>query len=275
MYDLHNHLLPGIDDGSPDYETSLKMARAFVEQGVLCVACTPHIMPGVYQNSGPQIRKAVAELQRRFEADGVPLKLVSGADNHITPDFVAQLKRGHLLTIADSRYVLVEPPHHVAPARLEDLFFDILLAGFVPVFTHPERLSWIEGKYDVVEKLAAKGVWMQITAGSVSGRFGRRPKYWAERMLQEGLVHILASDAHNLESRRPDLRNGRDRAARIVGPEEAHHLVATRPLGILKNTPANELPPPCCGEVEELDNDEPDARQTKGDRGGFLRRLFG
>ncbi len=273
MYDLHNHLLPGLDDGSPDYETSLQMGRAFVEQGVFCVACTPHIMPGLYQNSGPQIRKAVAELQRRFDEDGVPLKLVAGADNHITPDFVAGLKRGHLLTIADSRYVLVEPPHHVAPARLEDLFFDILLAGYVPVFTHPERLSWIEGKYDVIENLAAKGVWMQITSGSVCGRFGGRPKYWAERMLKAGLVHILASDAHNLTSRRPDLGNGRDKAARIVGAEEAHHLVATRPLGILSNTPPGELPPPSCGEARETG--EPNEGQKKGQRSGFMRRLFG
>lgn len=271
MYDLHNHLLPGFDDGSPDYETSLEMARAFVDQGVRCAACTPHIMPGLYHNSGPQIRKAVAELQKRFDADGVALKLVPGADNHITPDFVAGLQRGHLLTIADSAYVLVEPPHHVAPARLEDLFFDILLGGYIPVLTHPERLSWIEQKYDVVEKLAAKGVWMQITSGSVCGRFGRRPKYWAERMLQEGLVHILASDAHNTTSRRPDLRDGRDKAAKIVGPEEAHHLVATRPLGILRNKAPNELPPPGCGEAGEPAGDEP----GKGQRGGFMRRLFG
>ncbi len=92
MYDLHSHLLPGIDDGSPDYETSLAMARAYVDQGVRCVACTPHILPGLYHNTGPQIREAVASLQQRLDEAGIPLKLVSGADNHIIPDFVAGLK---------------------------------------------------------------------------------------------------------------------------------------------------------------------------------------
>src|SRR5271166_4973228 len=155
MFDLHSHLLPGLDDGAADFKTSLAMARAFVEQGVTCVACTPHIMPGVYPNSGPKIREAVTVLQQRFDQAGVALKIAPGADNHITPDFVPGLKEGRLLTLADSAYVLVEPPHHVAPARLEDLFFDICLAGYVPILTHPERLSWIESKYDVIERLVA------------------------------------------------------------------------------------------------------------------------
>jgi protein-tyrosine phosphatase len=273
MYDLHSHLLPAIDDGAPDYETSLAMARAWVEQGVRCVACTPHILPGLYQNTGPQIRKMVAGLQARLEEDGVPLKLVAGADNHIAPDFVAGLKRGHLLTLANSCYVLVEPPHHVAPARLEDLFFDILVGGYVPVLTHPERLSWIEHKYDVIETLASKGVWMQITSGSVRGRFGARPRYWAERMLREGMVHILASDAHNTTSRRPDLADGRAAAEKIVGAEEATHLVVTRPLGILMNTPPIELPAPRGCEPSEDEALKESA--SGGQRRGFMRRLFG
>ena len=127
MYDLHSHLLPGIDDGAPDYETSLVMAQAYVDQGVECVACTPHILPGLYQNSGPQIKAAVAELQRRLDDAAIPLRLVSGADNHIVPDFVAGLKQGRLLPIGESNYVLVEPPHHIAPARLGDssVFFSV------------------------------------------------------------------------------------------------------------------------------------------------------
>jgi protein-tyrosine phosphatase len=244
MFDLHSHLLPGLDDGPGDFRTSLAMARAFAEQGVVCVACTPHIMPGVYPNSGPQIRRAVALMQQRLNEGGIKLKVVPGADNHIDPDFVAGLKEGRLLTLANSAFVLVEPPHHVVPTRLEDLFFDICLAGYVPVLTHPERLSWIESKYDVIERLTGRGVWMQITSGSLCGRFGRRPRYWAQRMLGEGLVHILATDAHNMTSRPPDLLNGRIEAERLVGAEEAGHLVVTRPRGVLMNISPEHLPNP-------------------------------
>ncbi len=275
MFDLHSHLLPGIDDGAPNLETSLAMARAYVEQGVETVACTPHILPGLYHNNGPQIRLAVAGLQLRLEDAGIPLRLVSGADNHIVPDFVGGLTSGHLLPLAGSVYALAEPPHHVAPARLEDLFFNVLLSGYVPVLTHPERLSWIENKYDVVQRLAAHGVWMQITSGSLTGRFGRRPRYWGERMLEEGFVHILATDAHNMGPRPPDLLEGRKRAEQLVGPDEALHLTVTRPQGILSNTPPSSLPHPASGVArEELHKDDkPVQSRSRSVRGGLSQRM--
>src|SRR5262245_32694611 len=133
MVDLHCHLLPAIDDGAADLSVSIEMAKVFLEDGVSIVACTPHILPGLYHNSGPQIRQAVAQLQQNLDNEGVALQLVSGADNHIVPSFVAELRSGHLLSLAESRYVLVEPPHHVPPPRLHDLFFNILVAGYVPI----------------------------------------------------------------------------------------------------------------------------------------------
>jgi protein-tyrosine phosphatase len=235
MIDLHSHILPGMDDGSEELSVSLDMARSYVAQGVECVACTPHILPGLYNNSGAQIRIAVNELQRELDDAQIGLRLLAGADNHIRPDFVAGLSNGNLLAIADTRYVLVEPPHHVAPVRLEDLFFDILVAKYVPILTHPERLTWIEDKYDLIQRLAKRGVWMQITSGSLLGKFGRRPKYWAERMLTEGLVQILATDAHDNVRRRPDLLEGRIAAENLVGVEEAKWLVVTRPSDVLRN----------------------------------------
>src|SRR6185503_18115901 len=120
-------------------------------------------------------------------------RLVAGADVHMVPDFLAGLRSGRLLSLHDSRYVLVEPPHHVAPQRLEEFFFGLVVGGYVPVLTHPERLSWIEGHYALIQRLARSGVWMQITAGSLTGAFGRSAQRWAMRMLEERCVHILAS----------------------------------------------------------------------------------
>ena len=275
MYDLHSHILPSIDDGADTREVALDMARAAVSQGVLSMACTPHILPGVYNNTGAQIRKAVAELQRHLDEAEVQLQLVAGADNHIAPDFVGGLRSGHLLSLNDTRYVLVEPPHHVAPPRLEDLFFDLLVADYIPILTHPERLTWIESRYDVMCRLSARGVWMQITCGSLCGRFGRRARYWAERMLAEGHVHILATDAHNLNKRPPDLLEGRRAAERLVGDHEAHDLVVTRPHGVLANIAPGELPAPGSaaktGNVGGDNENAPTSRDRSG--GGMARRL--
>jgi protein-tyrosine phosphatase len=244
VIDLHCHLLPGLDDGAQSLQVSLTMARKAVAQGVTDIACTPHILPGVYYNHGPQIRAATKALQEALDNEGIPLKLATGADAHMAPNFVAGLRAGELLTLADSRYVLVEPPHNVAPPQLQEFFFNLVAAGYVPVLTHPERLSWVRSRYDTIKKLVGAGVWMQVTAGSFTGAFGRTALYWAVRLLDEGYVHLIASDAHDAERRPPDLALGRESVEKRVGAQEAEHLVYTRPMGILKDQPPSSLPGP-------------------------------
>ncbi len=153
----------------------------------------------------------------------------------------AVLRSGRLLSIADSRYVLVEPPHHTAPPQLEDFFFNLVVAGYVPILTHPERLSWVPSRYEMIKRLVQGGVWMQLTAGSFAGAFGRNALYWAERMLDDGCVHLLASDAHDAERRPPDLAAGREMVAKRVGAEEAQCLVCNATHGDFEGSGAFEL----------------------------------
>jgi protein-tyrosine phosphatase len=274
MFDLHSHILPGVDDGAANIGVALGMARRFAEDGVQVVACTPHILPGLYSNTGPSIREAVVRLQAQIDEAGIDLKLVTGADNHIAPEFVQGLRSGTLLSLNDSRYVLMEPPHHVVPQGLESLFFSVVMAGYVPVLTHPERLSWIESRYELIKTLAGRGVWMQITAGSLLGSFGRRPRYWAERMLSEGLVHILATDAHDEIRRPPALREGRLAAERLIGAAEAEHLVVTRPAAILADTPPNLQPSPgSLVQSKSLDADDENLEASRNARGVGAWRL--
>lgn len=282
MIDLHSHLLPGLDDGAQTLPHSLAMARAMVADGIRVAACTPHILPGVYANRGPAIRDATAALQDALDRERIPLVLVTGADNHIVPDFVEAVRSGRLLTLADSRYVLVEPPHHVAPPRIDEFFFSIMVAGLVPVLTHPERLTWIQHSYDLIANLSRSGVWLQVTAGSLAGSFGRTAQHYAERLLDEGLVHILATDSHDTTKRPPRLRLGRELAERRIGAVAAHHLVVTRPEGILANELPGNLPGPdadivmSAEVIEEHNSRERYQQRSERPRGVAerLRRLF-
>ena len=242
MIDLHCHLLPGIDDGAPDLETALAMARIAVADGIEVIACTPHIYPGLYENNGPAIRQAVAELQRRLVEADIPLQLTYGADTHIARDLEDGLRSGRVPSLHGSRYFLLEPPHHVAPPRLGEIVFNLLVAGYVPVITHPERLSWIEDHYGTFVELVRKGAWLQVTSGSLTGRFGPTAQYWGERLLDEGWVHILATDSHSAKRRPPLLAEGQRAAERWVSKEEAVHLVRTRPKGILDNMEPDRMP---------------------------------
>lgn len=260
MIDLHCHILPGIDDGADSLEVSLEMARIAVADGITLTACTPHQMPGYYENKAADIRRAVAALQAQLDAAGIPLRLTTGADVHLVPEMARGLRDRELMTLADGRYFLFEPPHNVAPPRLADSVFDTMAAGFHPIITHPERLRWIEDHYDTMTRLAQSGAWMQLTAGSIIGRFGKRAQYWSERMLDEGLVHLIATDAHNLRGRTPRMQAAVDLVAQRLGRAAAHDMVVTRPLAVIENRSPSDCPPPV------------GAPQSKG---GFLSRLFG
>jgi protein-tyrosine phosphatase len=264
MIDLHCHLLPGIDDGAKDLETALAMARMAVADGIRVLACTPHVYPGMFENDSHGIRAAIEVLQTRLDEEGIALRLVIGADAHMTPELPRRLKEGTVPSLGGTRYFLLEPPHHVSPPRLDEYVFNLLAVGLVPVVTHPERLTWIEEHYELFQKLVRQGAWMQVTAGSLTGRFGDTPRYWGERMLDEGLVHILATDAHSARGRPPLLAEAREAASRYVGQGEARNLVEVRPAGILANRPPDKLPALPARSAT-----------TRRPGRGILKRLFG
>jgi len=203
------------------------------------------MFPGVYDNNASSIFLAAANLERHLKIADIPLKIVIGADIHVTPNMATKLRSGELLTLNGSRYFLLEFPSNFAPPRMHDTVFNLLSSGYTPIITHPERLAWIEDEYDLMDAFARSGAWMQVTAGSLTGRFGRRIRYWSERLLNDGLVHILATDAHDCSRRPPRLHNAFLVAERYLGADEAERLVNGRPAMVMANAdPSNVAPPP-------------------------------
>lgn len=240
MIDLHCHILPGIDDGAKTSVESLEMARIAVADGIHTLACTPHIYPGMYMNDGPGIAHACASLQAELDQRGIALKLVVGADVHLVPGLVDGLRSGRIPTLNGSSYLLLEPSHTTPPPRLETSVLELIQAGYTPILTHPERLAWVESHHRVLQRLVAQGAWMQVTAASLTGVFGRRARYWGERFIGEGHTHLLATDAHSTGRRSPRLSEGLEVARRLVGSAEASRLVIEHPAAVLKSLPPQD-----------------------------------
>lgn len=237
MIDLHSHILPGLCDGSQSLETSLEMARIAVEDGVTHLACTPHINPGVYNNSRETIEPALAALQLELDAQNIPLTLIIGADTHLVPEVMRGLKDGSIPTLNNSRYFLLEPSHHVPVVNFLDHIENFLNAGYVPLITHPERLHWVQEHYDEFAEAVRMGAWIQITAGAITGRFGSKAQAVAERFLKDGLVHVIASDAHGTARRPPVLSEGVAAAISLLGDKaEVMRMVYDRPQAVLDNS---------------------------------------
>lgn len=241
MIDLHTHLLPGIDDGSKSLEQSHQMAKIAVDDGISTMACTPHIYPGLYMNDAQGINEAREKLQASLDEAGIKLQLVVGADAHLVPELLSGLQSGRIPTLNRSRYFLLEPSHNVAVPNFAESVFEIMAAGYLPVITHPERLTWIEDHYSTFVDLAKRGAWMQVTSGAVLGKFGSRAKYWSERLLSEGWVHIIASDAHNTGRRSPLIAEALEQAIKRVGKAEGLRMVIDRPQAILNNAEPDQV----------------------------------
>jgi protein-tyrosine phosphatase len=236
MIDLHCHLLPGIDDGPQSLEVSLEMARIAHADGIETTFCTPHIYPGLYDNKGPDIIRRVEQLQLILKDKGIALKLGYGADTHLVPGLVENIRKANVPTLGGSRYLLLEPPHHVRPQRFTESVFELVGAGYVPVITHPERLTWVADSYNDFLQLAKAGAWLQVTAGALTGRFGPFAKKYAEKFVGDGWTAVLATDAHTPNRRAPLLAEARERAERLLGAEESRRLVRDRPALVCDNS---------------------------------------
>ncbi len=257
-------MLPGIDDGAPDVATALAMAEEAVADGIQITACTPHIYPGLFDNTVEGIERAIQEFRAELENAGIPLKVTHAADIQITPELLEGLRSARLPTFNGGRYFLFEPPHHIAPPGLLNLVHSVVAAGYVPLITHPERLTYVDGFYDQFRQASEMGAWLQITGGALTGRFGGRVQKTARRFLEDGLVHVLASDGHNLGSRKPVLSEARRVAAELVGEDESWRMVLDRPRAVLEDLPPSQVDPPSVVP----------STPSKVARKGFFSKLF-
>ena len=271
LIDLHAHILPGLDDGAPDLEPSVAMARMALAAGTRIMACTPHRLPGRYDTGADAIEAGIESLGAELRRLDIPLGLVCGSDVHVTPDLGAVLERDPAYRLNRTRYFLFEPPHQIAPPNIVALVRQVVRDGFVPVLTHPERLQWVHKRYDLACELNDAGCLMQVTAGALTGRFGVRPHSLAWRLVADGRVDIIASDGHNLEGRPPTMDEAYERLSQRIGPEEARAMVLTRPIAILRDEP---LAPQAGRRLFDVGG-EGQAEEARSAGTGLWRRLRG
>ncbi|MEI1423229.1 tyrosine-protein phosphatase [Bacillus cabrialesii] len=201
MIDIHCHILPAMDDGASDSADSIEMARAAVRQGIRTIIATPHHKNGVYENEPGPVREAADQLNKRLIKENIPLTVLPGQEIRIYGDLERDLSEQQLLSLNDTKYILIEFPFDQVPRYAEPLFYDLQLKGYIPVIAHPERNREIRENPSLLYHLVEKGAATQITAGSLAGTFGKQMKAFSLRLAEANLIHFVASDAHNLKTR--------------------------------------------------------------------------
>lgn len=237
MIDLHNHLLPGIDDGAPDLETALQLARLAVQDGITHLVCTPHIHPGRYDNTPATIAAAREQFVSGLQKAGIPLQVATAAEVRYGMELMRGIEQGTLPFLGEwhgKKVLLLELPHSEVPFGAERMTEWLLQHGVMPMIAHPERNKGVMQCPRKLKPFIEQGCLLQVTAGAVAGRFGEPARLIANALLELGLVTILASDAHNIQHRPPVLVEGMQHAARIVGDFQAERLVIDTPWQIAR-----------------------------------------
>ena len=240
MIDLHCHLLPGVDDGAESIEVARAMLRQAEADGIETIVVTPHALSALCRDKDLEALRRSWEHwlpQLRHEAGKVVLK--TGAEVFFTSDLGSLLKEhSDLLTINDTSYFMLEFPHDYIYAGSREFIYKIMTDGFIPIISHAERNSEIQRAPKILDELVQAGALCQVNAGSLRGDFGEESRRTASELLRLNLVHVIASDAHDSRSRKPELSYVRG-LLRPYGAERADLYLQEIPEAIL----ANEAPP--------------------------------
>lgn len=241
MIDIHHHLLFGLDDGSKDIETSIAMAEMAAAEGITHIVCTPHA--NFHYTFDPAVnREKLEQLRARL---GGMVTLGLGCDFHLSYENIDDaLKNPMKYTINQKRYLLVEFADLAIPQQMIEVFYQFLLAGIQPIITHPERNLTIQKSPQRLDEWIERGCYVQVTASSLTGRFGRAASSLAATLLEEDKVHFLATDAHNLQSRAPRMKEAFDLVAKHYGRDRAERLCVSNPRAAFfgEDLPARPAP---------------------------------
>ena len=240
MVDLHHHLLPGLDDGSPDLVTSVEMARIAEADGITHIVCTPHASSR-YTFEPEKNQELLADLEEVLVAEGIRVTLGLGCDFHLNYDNVQDaLKHPSRYSINGHDYLLVELPDYSVSPHLQETFYDLRLQGMIPILTHPERNPTLQRDPERLLPWLRDGLLCQVTAASVLGQMGRTAEKMARMMLEKHWVHFLATDAHNTTLRPPKMREAYDLVAKRHGADYADLICRQNPIAVFGGSSLGE-----------------------------------
>lgn len=216
-------------------EMALEMCRIAVDDGIRTVVATPHMFDGIHDVRPEAVRDKVREISVLLQEQEIPLRILPGADVHVNKDLPGILDRDEVLTLADKgKHLMVEFPQDVFPRELQEMLFRVQLKGITPLISHPERNAEIQQNTDLLKELILAGNLTQVTAGSVDGTFGSTVQKCALNLLRKRMIHIVATDAHNVSRRPPRLSKAKKIVTEEAGEEEAQRLFHDWPALLLK-----------------------------------------
>jgi protein-tyrosine phosphatase len=232
MIDIHCHLLPAVDDGARDIRESIALLRIAAREGIREMVLTPHIHSGRWDNSLQMLRPRFEAFERLVRSKDIDVQLHLGAEVHLLVESLTMVERGQVPFVGrwqDEPAMLVELHDGRVPPFALNAIRHLRKLGVRPIIVHPERNKDVMADPARLQPLVDEGCLFQLTAGSITGHFGRPAEQAADALLERGWVDFVATDAHNLAHRPPRMKLARHRIAMRYGEALADQLTRTGP----------------------------------------------
>ena len=233
--DIHCHCISGIDDGPSTISESISLCKALADDNIAVVAATPHQL-GRYDgmNDAQTVRDAVDKFNSILKDLAIPLKIVSGGEIRADERICQLIKDDKILTIADGhKYILIELPHQVF-IDIEPLIQELISMDIYPIISHAERVLTLTKNPDILSRWIEKFAYLQITAASLLGDFGLEMESASWNLLNSGLAHFVATDSHNINTRKPRMKDAYKNISSKLGEDFANMVCIDNPLRVMQ-----------------------------------------
>lgn len=243
IIDTHNHSLPNIDDGAKSYEMALQMLQISVNEGVTDVVLTPHHLNGAFNNIAEHVKHQASLLKQEADKQNIKVNLHTASEIHLVPETIEHLLEGKALTYCDhGKAALLELPKNSIPTGVERILSELVYQGITPIIAHPERNSTLKHDFGQLKEWVSFGCKSQVTGQSCSGAFGSELQKITMNMIADGLVHIVASDAHRPRGRSPSLIDSIKAIQQHFNDDICNTLFCINPLNLLEGKDLINVP---------------------------------
>lgn len=232
MIDIHSHILPGIDDGARDLDESLALLKIAQNDGITHMVATPHIHIGRFNNSSTHLFSSIENLKSQLLSNNINVKLAVSAEVRLDVELMSLVLSNKIPFIGSSgkfNYLLLELPHSHVPQGYDKFINWLGKRNIKVIIPHPERNREIQSKPYYIQRLKQLGCEFQLTASSIEGSWGDTAKTISFKMLQQGEVSYVASDAHSVKRRPPVLSKAKNIVSELIGDHKALDLFVNNP----------------------------------------------
>lgn len=239
LFDMHCHLLYGVDDGPKEMDVSLALLRQEYEDGVRTVYLTPHYRKKMFECPADTIQAHFEALQKKVKQALPDLRLRLGCEIHVSMDVAEDIKSGRCATMGGTEFVLLEFPEEAEKKYILERCHAVMNKGYAPIIAHAERCIAIRKDLTLLERLVDMGIYIQLSAGSIIGEDGFFWKQFCKKAMQRDLVHFVGSDAHGLKERKVNLGKCAAYMEKIMGTDYRDQIMCVNPMEIVERSIGN------------------------------------